>query len=173
MDTFDDFSILFWKDRVFIGRRSYLLGQVTTDILNLDGGVLVELRDDCGAFVATARAMQEQRDRALIPDVQRKLNALIDVLFTLPPYRDLLMDEDLVRNLFPRALADGKWVETVTPGTQGNTFFLEFLQKFEVLPERLYDFRWQITRMLERFLRNFPGETLWPTALHTPTTSVW
>ena len=48
--TFDRFSVFFTADTVFLDGAAFPLGQLTTDVLNLDGEVLTEI--DRSAFAA-------------------------------------------------------------------------------------------------------------------------
>ena len=41
--TFDRFSVFFTGDTVFLDGAVFPLGQLTTDVLNLDGGLLTEI----------------------------------------------------------------------------------------------------------------------------------
>lgn len=90
-----------------------------------------------------------KNDGAVLP-VQEKLNAVWDVVFGLPFYRDLPMDKHTSRNLFPRLLADQeKWEETFEDGSEGNKMFREFLSRMEYFAESIRNFRGQIAGMLE------------------------
>jgi len=89
--------------------------------------------------------------------VQEKLNAVWDVVFSLPLYRDLPMDERTSRNLFPMLLSDNKkWNEAFTEGTEGNKMMYEFISRLEYLPESLRNFIGQVSGMLEFYFEKLP-----------------
>jgi len=150
MNTFDKFSVLFWERDVTIGGRTLPLGQTATDILNLDGQVIAEIENRICAFQAKMRELPEQKNNGAVFPVQEKLNAVWDVVFSLPLYRDLPMDERTSRNLFPMLLSDKKkWNEVFTEGTEGNKMMYEFISRLEYFPESLRNFIGQVSGMLE------------------------
>ncbi len=157
MNNFDMYSILFWEDKVFIDGHSYPLGQNATDALNIEAGTVEELRRTAEEFDAAALALVEKKDRDQASAVQEKLNAFLDILLALPPYRDLHIDKKLTYDLFPTLVKDeAKWQEAMTEGTNGNTYLTEFLQKVRSLPENLQRFREQVTLMLLFYYEDLP-----------------
>ncbi len=157
MNNIDMYSILFWEDKVFIDGHSYPLGQNATDALNIDAGTVEELRRRAEEFDADALTLVEKKDRDHASAVQEKLNAFLDILLTLPPYRDLHIDKKLTYDLFPTLVKDeAKWEEAMTEGTTGNAYLTEFLQKIRSLPESLHRFREQVTLMLLFYYEDLP-----------------
>jgi len=152
MNTFDKFSVMFWAGNVMIGGKTLPLGQTTTDILNLDGQVLTEIEKRISVFQVEIRELLEQKNNSAVFPAQEKLNAVWDVVFTLPFYRDLPMDERSSRNLFPMLLSDKKkWNEVFTEGTEGNRMMREFVSRLEYFPESLRNFIGQVSGMLELY----------------------
>jgi hypothetical protein len=131
---------------------SYPLGQITTDILNLDEQVLQDTENRIAVFLSEARFfLEQQKDSAVFP-MQEKQNTVWDVVFTLPFYRELPMDEHAARNLFLMLLSDReKWHETLTEGTEGNKMMCEFISRPEYFPESLRNFRGQVSGMLDLY----------------------
>ncbi len=155
MNTFDKFSVLFWDDSVLIGDASFPLGQITTDMLNLDERVLMDTENRIDAFLEEARTLLEQKKDSVAFPVQEKLNAVLDVVFTLPLYRKLPIDERTARNLFPLLLADKeKWDEALTEGTEGYKMMCEFISHLEYFPESLRNFRGQVSIMLDLYFED-------------------
>lgn len=155
MNTFDKFSVLFWGGNVTIGGKTLPLGQTVTDVLNLDGQVLTEIENRICAFQAEIREFLEQKNNGAVFLVQEKLNAVWDVIFTLPFYRNLPLDIRSSRNLLPMLLTDKrKWAEVFQDNSDGNKMFMEFLDKLEYFAESIRNFRDQITGMLELYFEN-------------------
>ena len=154
MDQFDAFSVFFWDNDVHIGGRTYPLGQTTVDVLNLSTEEFDRLFDRTQAFGRTFDRMLERRDARMADDVQAKFNAALDVISTLPPYRDLELDV-AARTVF-LTLRDmpEEWNEAMRPGTEGNQMIQEFGAKVVALPERMNNFRGQVTLMLEFFFED-------------------
>lgn len=151
-DSFDCFSVLFGKGEVFVNGKTFPLGQCTTDILNLDDEVLVEL-DRCieNLMPAVKILLQEKTDSAA-RSAQEQLSAVWDLIFSFPVYRDLNMDTLTAFNLFPLVLSDPeKWAEVQEVGTEGHAMFQKLMEGLEYFPESLRTFRGQVTGMLELY----------------------
>lgn len=125
------------------------LGQYSTDILNLGGAVLAEIERRGGVFLPSAGMLLQVKTDGAAASAQEKLNAVWDVVFTLPFYRDLYLDMETAYDLFFLLRADrAKWEETLDTRSEGHTMFQEFLRNLEELPERIGNFRGQIAGML-------------------------
>ena len=106
--TYDQFTVFFYGDRVFIGRKDYPIGQCCVDILNLDEAVLDEIDRRAREFIPAAMGLLREKTDSAAALAQEKLNAVWDLIFTLPLYRDLRMDLCTSYNLFPMLFADKK-----------------------------------------------------------------
>ena len=60
-NTFDRFSVFFTKDTVFLDGAAFPLGQLTTDVLNLDGEILTEIDQRVNGFMSAAPGKNRQR----------------------------------------------------------------------------------------------------------------
>ncbi len=155
-NAYDQFSVLFWEDNVMLGGNvSYPLGQITTDYLNLDEQILTEIDKRVREFSEEMRALFKHKNNDAVTSLQEKLNAVWDVIFTLPFYRDLPMDKRSSLNMTPMLLADKeKWAEVLQDNSEGNKMFMEFLEKMEYFAESIRNFRGQIAGMLELYFEN-------------------
>lgn len=64
-NTFDRFSVFFTEDTVFLDGTVFPLGQLTTDILNLDNEVLTEIDQRVNDFISAMWILlQEKTDSA-------------------------------------------------------------------------------------------------------------
>lgn len=152
MNTFDKFSVLFWDDHVLIGGVSLPLGQITTDVLNLDEQILRDTENRIAVFLGEVHNFLNTKKDSSVFSLQEKLNAVWDVLFTLPFYRELPMDEHTAQNLYPTLIADReKRNEVLTEGTEANKMMHEFISRLEYFPESLCNFRGQVSGMLELY----------------------
>ena len=97
MDYFDRFSIFFTGDKLIAGRRTYWLGEITTELLNLKNEWFVELQKCADNFVPAAREMLANKNEKAAPDVQEQLNAVWDLLLELPPYRNNIAPGEATR----------------------------------------------------------------------------
>lgn len=152
----DQFSVLFWEDNVMLGGDAYFpLGQITTDFLNIDAQILTEIDKRVREFSKEMRALFKHKNNNAIISLQEKLNAIWDIIFTLPFYRDLTLDIRSSYNLLPMLHADKqKWIEIFQDNSEGNKMFMEFLDKMEYFAESIRNFRGQIAGMLELYFEN-------------------
>lgn len=102
------------------GRRTYPLGEITTELLNSKNEWFEKLQGATDNFVPAAREMLASKNEKAAPDVQERLNAVWDLLLELPPYRDIDLDIKTAYHLFPLLVSDSKkWQEITTAGTEG------------------------------------------------------
>ena len=148
-ESFDRFSVLFTLESVYVSGKDFPLGQLTTDILNLDDAVLTEIDRRTSAFMSAAAAIFTEKTDSAARSAQEKLNAVWDLVFELPLYRDLEMDLDTARNLFPLLFSDqDKRDEALDVDSEGHAMLENFLNGLEYFPESLRNLRGQITGML-------------------------
>ena len=69
MDYFDRFSIFFSGDKLIAGRRTYWLGEITTELLNLKNEWFAELQKCADNLVPAAREMLAGKNENAAPDV--------------------------------------------------------------------------------------------------------
>ena len=64
-NTFDRFSVFFTGGTVFLDGAAFPLGQLTTDVLNLNGGLLTEIDRRVDDFISVVwTLLQEKTDSA-------------------------------------------------------------------------------------------------------------
>ncbi|MEG0321620.1 MAG: DUF6076 domain-containing protein [Oscillospiraceae bacterium] len=149
-DAFDCFSVLFGTGEVFVNGKAFPLGQCATDILNLDSNLLTELDRRIGKLMPSVKNFFREKTDSAAHSTQELLNAVWDLVFTLPVYRDLQMDTAASYNLFPLLLADEeKWIEVQDATSEGHAMFQKFLEGLEYFPESIRTFRGQISGMLD------------------------
>ena len=110
--TYDQFTVFFHGDRVFVGRKDYPIGQCCVDILNLDEAVLDEIDRRARELIPAAMDLLKEKTDSAAALAQEKLNAVWNIIFSLPVYRDLKMDEECNYHTLQRLKADtAKWAE--------------------------------------------------------------
>ncbi|MEQ3171144.1 DUF6076 domain-containing protein [Dysosmobacter welbionis] len=151
-DLFDKFSVFFTADAVYVAGRKFPLGQFTTDILNLDDAVLAGINSRIDDFMSAATLIFTEKADSAVHATQEKLNAVWDMIFELPLYRELEMDLDTAHHLFPLLFSDQeKWAEALNVDSEGHTMLEDFLNGLEYLPQSLRNLRGQVTGMLELY----------------------
>ena len=79
-----------WQDLVFLNEQAYPAGYFAANIMNQDQATLQSLIQYGGAIGDKAEAMIRTTDRDtfahLLPQVRSDVSALLDVLWTYPPY---------------------------------------------------------------------------------------
>ena len=151
-NTFDRFTVFFSGDTVFLDGTAFPLGQLTTDVLNLDSEVLTEIDRRVDDFMSAVWTLLQEKTDSAASSAQERLNAVWDLIFDLPVYRSLHLDTETARNLFPALLSDRtKWVETLAVDSEGHRMFEDFLSGLEYFSESLRNFRGQIQGMLDLY----------------------
>lgn len=150
--AFDRFDLFFSGNYVYVNGKEFSLGQISVEILALENSVLTEIDRRVGAFLSAVWPfLQEKTDSAAV-SAQEKLNAVWDLIFTLPLYRDLAMDTETAYHLLPLMFSDKeKWEEVPDIDSEGHAMFETFLNGLEYFGESLRTFRGQITEMLAMY----------------------
>ena len=91
-NTFDRFSVFFTKDTVFLDGAAFPLGQLTTDVLNLDGEILTEIDRRIDDFMSAVWTLLQEKTDSAARSMQERINAVWDLIFDLPVYRNLRLD---------------------------------------------------------------------------------
>lgn len=63
--TYDQFTVFFYGDRFFAGKKDYPVGQCCVDILNLDEPLFDEINRRIKNFVLAARDLLTEKQTAL------------------------------------------------------------------------------------------------------------
>ena len=151
-NTFDRFSVFFTGDTVFLDGAAFPLGQLTTDVLNLDGEVLTEIDRRVNHLMSAVWTLLQEKTDSAARSAQERLNAVWDLVFDLPVYRGLRLDAETARSLFPDLLSDRtKWSEVLDVDSEGHRMFEDFLSGLEYFSESLRNFRGQLDGMLELY----------------------
>ena len=150
--TYDQFTVFFYGDRVFIGKKDYPVGQCCVDILNLDEALFDEIEQRVKEFVPAARNLLIEKTDSAAALAQERLNAVWDIVFTLPVFRDLNMDKEVNYHTFERLMADTeKWAQVQDPNSEGRVIYQGMLVELASFVEHLRNFRGQISGMSERY----------------------
>lgn len=151
-DSFDQFSIFFTSDAAYVAGKEFPLGQFTTDVLNLDDAVLAGIKNRIDDFMSAAALIFTEKTDSVVHAAQEKLNAVWDLVFELPLYRELEVDLDTAYHLFPRLFSDQeKWEEALDVDSDSHAMLEDFLNGLEYFPQSLRNFRGQVTGMLELY----------------------
>lgn len=152
-DAFDCFSVLFAKDEVLLNGHAFPLGQCSTDILNLDDGIPVELDRRIGRLIPAVKEMLDKKTDSNPRSTQELLNTVWDMIFALPVYRSLALDRGVAYDLFPFLLSDREiWVEVQDERSEAHAMFRKMLDGLEYFPESLRVFRGQVSIFLELYV---------------------
>ena len=151
-DSFDQISVCFTSNATHVAGKEFPLGQFTTDVLNLDDEVLVKINSRVNEFMSAAAGIFMEQTDGAIRTAQVKLNAVWDLVFELPLYRELEMDQDTAYHLFPLLFSDReKWAEALDVNSEGHAMLEDFLNGLEYFTESLRNFRGQVMGMLELY----------------------
>ncbi len=151
--TYDQFTVFFYGDRIFIGKKDYPIGQCCVDILNLDEAVLDEIDRRARELIPAAMGLLREKTDSAAALAQEKLNAVWELIFALPVYQDLTMDEPCNYHMFQRFIADEeKWAQVQDPTSEGHAMYQGALIGLMLFAEQLRDFRRLIDLIAEKCL---------------------
>ena len=149
-DHFDCFSVLFGRGELYIDGEPFPLGQCATDILNLDSAVLAELDQRVGALMPAVKNLFSEKTDSAVRSAQEQLNAVWDLIFDLPVYRNLELDKWSAYELFPLLRSQKeKLAATLDERSEAHQMFQQLTDGLEYFPASLRNFRGQVTGMLE------------------------
>ena len=150
--TYDQFTVFFYGDHVYIGGKEFPIGQSVVDVLNMGESVLDEIDRRVREFIPAAQTLLAEKTDGAAALAQERLNAVWDVIFTLPVYRDLPMDEENSYHLFERLMADEeKWTQMQDSASEGFVMFQGMLASLACLAGSLRGFRLQIDLMARQY----------------------
>lgn len=151
--TYDQFTVFFYGDRVFVGKQEYPIGQCCMDILNLDEAVFDEIARRVRELVPAARDLLTEKTDSAAALAQERLNAVWELIFALPVYRNLKMDEPCNYHTFQRLMADKeKWAQVQDPASTGYAKYQGMLMELISFAERLRGLRQLIDMMVDKCL---------------------
>ena len=67
VNSFDRFTVSFTGDKVFLDRTAFPLGQLTTDVLNMDSEVLTEIDRRVNDFMTAVRILFQEKTDSVKP----------------------------------------------------------------------------------------------------------
>ena len=150
--TYDQFTVFFHGGRVYIGEKNYPVGQCCVDILNMDESVLDELDRRMREFVPTAWDLLKKKTNSAAVSAQEKLNAVWDIIFALPVYRDLNMDYDCNYHALENLFTDRrKWSQVQKPHSEGRAMYQGMIAGLEDFAHDIRELRKQFQIMTENY----------------------
>ncbi len=150
--TYDQFVVFFYGSSVYLSGKELPIGQCCVDVMNLEDAVLDEIDRRVGEFIPPAQALLTEKTDSAAALAQEKLNAVWEVIFSLPVYRDLKMDEACNFHTFQRLMADGEqWAEVQDPSSEGYEMYQGMLDGLADFADSVRRFRQQVAVMTEKY----------------------
>lgn len=154
-NTVQEFTVQFFADSVSIDGTILPLGQVSTDVLNLDSDTFAALHEKNNAlFTIVEHGLfnpDTKKDIALASALQHRLNDVLNIVYELPLYRSLRIDRVFGKQLFLhtfqnepelfRKLCDSQSMETAA--------LAGFLMALKAIVEEGISFRRYVTVLLD------------------------
>ena len=151
--TYDQFTVFFYCDRIFVGKKDYPIGQCCVDVMNMDEAILDEINLRVKALVPAAQRLLTEKTDSAAALAQERLNAVWDIIFSLPVYRDLKMDEESNYNTFQRLMEDKeKWAQVQEPASEGYAIYQRMLIELICFADKLRGLRQLIAILTEKCL---------------------
>jgi len=150
--TYDQFTVFFHSGRVYIGEKNYPVGQCCVEILNMEESVFDELDQRVREFAPAAWDLLKKKTNSAAASAQEKLNAVWDIIFTLPVYRDLNMDYDCNYHALENLFTDrGKWAQVQKPHSEGRAMYQGMIAGLEDFVHDVREFRKQFQIITENY----------------------
>lgn len=150
--AYDQFTVFFYGNHVYIGGKEFPTGQCAVDAVNLDESVLDEIDRRVREFLTAAQALLTEKTDSAAALAQERLNAVWNLIFTLPVYRDLPVDKENSYHLFEQLMADEeKWAQVQDPISAGYAMYHGMLAALSCFTDSLREFRQQITLMVDQY----------------------
>ena len=137
---------------MFIGKKDYPIGQCCVDVMNLDESILSEVDRRIMLFIPAARKLPTEKTDSAAALAQERLNAVWELIFALPVYRDLKMDEACCFHTFRRLMADREnWAQVQDPASEGYGIYQGMISGLDCFVDGLRKLRKQISVMTEKY----------------------
>ncbi|MCI9241251.1 DUF6076 domain-containing protein [Oscillibacter sp.] len=150
--TYDQFTVFFYGDRVFVGKKDYPIGQCCVDVMNLDEASLGEIDQRVRLFIPAAQKLLIEKTDSAAALAQERLNAVWELIFALPIYRDLKMDEACCFHTFRQLMADReKWAQVQDPSSEGYAIYQGMMAGLACFAESICVFRQQVMEMTRKY----------------------
>ncbi|MFY0390462.1 hypothetical protein ACOMD2_17465, partial [Hominicoprocola fusiformis] len=146
--TYDQFTTFFYDGRVYLSDTSYPIGQCCVDVANMDEEVLDEIDRRMEEFIPAARDLLSKKTNSAVAFAQKKLNAVWDIIFTMPVYRDLNMDLELSYHLLERLYEQKeKWAQVQDIHSEGHEIYERMIDDLAHFADRVRALRLQLRIM--------------------------
>lgn len=156
--SFDQFSVFFNGDHVFVGKREYPIGQCVVDVLNLDETLFLKIaRRMLNFSYAVQRVLLEDTDEAAA-EARDRLTEAWELVSALPVYRDLKIDWDSSKYLIQGFRSDEElWCQIRKADTKERNNFEELIRRIISVGEHLRLFCKQVRLMLDGYFESLSG----------------
>lgn len=118
----------------------------------MDEEVLDEIDRRMEEFVPVARALLTEKTNSAAVFAQKKLNAVWDIIFTMPVYHDLNMDMELSYHSLERLYEQkDKWAHVQDIHSEGREMYERMLNDLAHFADRVRALRLQLRIMTEKY----------------------
>lgn len=149
---FEPFSVFFYGNRIYIEETEYPIGQCVSDVMNLDDTCLLEIDRRMLSFVRAVQHLLEEDTDSVAREVQEKQALALELVATLPVYRDLDIDWEASHHIIQDIRSDEElWERIKKPGLEERLAFEEVISRSVYVGERLRLFRRQVALLLKGY----------------------
>ena len=157
IDVIGNFTALFTGGNVVLGGKSFPLGQISTDVLNMPQQNIIAISMMGMAFShrTMTRFLEQQKEINLaeFSKIEEELNKVLDVIVAMPLYRELAVDWDvsrrvltIIRDQRPEAIEP-----ILTPGTPEHQMALDWINQFGFIGAEISTFHTYVGYMLNAY----------------------
>jgi hypothetical protein len=156
-DSFNGFTVLFTGKNLMVGGKTYPVGQITTDVLNMDQQDIINLTVESAKFADYAKRKlmdpKKKKNPAVFSAVEEKLGGVLDRIAAMPLYRDLRTDWNMTRRFLTIMYEHQPEVvkPLLTPGTPESLMAEDWFEQFTRIGFELSTFWTYIRAMVDVF----------------------
>ena len=161
-DVIGNFMAFFTGENVLLGGKAFPLGQISTDVLNMSQQdiIMISIKGMAFSHHTMTKFLEQQKEinPAAFSEAEEELNRVLDLIVTMPLYRELAVDWKVSRRAL--TILRDQYLESLepilTPGTPDHQFAIDWINQFGFIGAEISTFRVHIGHMLDAFFDRLP-----------------
>ena len=157
IDVIGNFTAIFSGGNVLLGGKAFPLGQISTDVLNMSQQDIISVSTQGMDFSLYALGKledwQKSKSPAVFHEVEKELSKVLDIIVTMPLYRELAVDWEISRRV-PTIVLERHAAELdsiLFPGTSDFQMVHDWIMQFGFMGAEITNFWMYVSHMLDAF----------------------
>lgn len=155
VNTLSEFTLMFWQNYLLMDTTKLPLGECVAAVLNLSGDTLLLMNDSRNALIGAMQNITNPRikkDLATVTDLQNKLNKVLDLIISLPPF-SYLINKDFGHSMLADIWSSQPkgFMAMMDRGTHEGEVFHHFIFKLISIIDETIAFKKYVSVMLDYY----------------------